>query len=1185
MQREAAKKLIKDTFERPFDKEQFTRFAKNLLNHVEDARFTYRGNLIFDDFRDQVKTLERIGKYEDAKGNKLDILIVQLAKDTGLERARASQRKFVAKYLKGSRGGDLKDAALVAFVSPDDQDWRFSYVKMEYKFDAKGRVKEDFTPARRYSFLVGTNENSHTAQSRLLPILEDTDRNPTLSQIEESFSVEKVTKEFFEQYRELYHKVKDALDNLINADKEIRANFKERGVDSVDFAKKLLGQIVFLYFLQKKGWFGVKRKAAWGTGSKNFLRELFRGDHGEYNNFFDEILEPLFYNTLAVERPENYSDRFDCKIPFLNGGLFDPLNNYDWVHTDILLSNELFSNDEKTKNGDRGTGILDVFDRYNFTVKEDEPLEKEVAVDPEMLGKVFENLLEIKDRKSKGTYYTPREIVHYMCQESLVSYLATGLEGTVARDDIETLIMHGEAAMENDSRVMESGGETNTYKFKLPEGIRENAKALDVMLANIKVCDPAVGSGAFLVGMMTEITRSRQTLAVSLSNSEGRTPYKLKRDAIQNSLYGVDLDPGAVEIAKLRLWLSLIVDEDDYTHIKPLPNLDYKIMQGNSLLEEYEGIKLINERFFEKQVEIAASQDRVKMEQSRLQREYFELHSRGKLTKIKKAELEKQLKSLEAQSKALLKPRTSGQSNLPFAGKSEEQSKAEQLLHLHESFFTTYHKREKDELKKRINQLTWELIETTLIQNGKKEKLSEVRRFQEINTQPFFLWRLNFADVFREKHGFDVVIANPPYVRQEAIKELKPALKAEGYECFAGTADLLVYFYERGVKLLHSGGTITLITSNKFYRAGYGEKLRGFLTRELTLDRLIDFGDAPVFEAIAYASILTGIRSIPSQDTSVLGYSWEKGVAFDRIAQIVPERGKQISQSALTAGGWHLESPQVLRLLEKLRGSGKSLGEYCNGRFYRGVTTGLNEAFVVDRRTRDRLIREHKSSLELLKPFLRGRDIKRWCVDPKDLWLIFTRRGTDIDEYPAIKEHLHGLKDSLIPGKPGGRKPGSYKWFEIQDNIGYWKEFEQPKIVFPDIAQNSEFSWDSQNHYLLNTCYILPTDEKWLLGLLNSRLVFWFYTKVSNTIRGNFVRFISQYVEGIPVPTTTTEERKGIEQLVEKILSIKKRNTAADVSELERALDQIIYGLFGLKQEEIQIVKNTGRTIDDNSTD
>ena len=248
-------------------------------------------------------------------------------------------------------------------------------------------------------------------------------------------------------------------------------------------------------------------------------------------------------------------------------------------------------------------------------------------------------------------------------------------------------------------------------------------------------------------------------------------------------------------------------------------------------------------------------------------------------------------------------------------------------------------------------------------------------------TFDFEVW---FSEVFDRSGGFDVVIANPPYVRQEAIKDLKPVLQNQ-FQCYTGTADLLVYFYERGVKLLRRGGTIALITSNKFYRAGYGEKLRGFLARELTLHRLIDFADAPVFEAIAYASILTGARTAPAEDASALAYTWETGMPFERIAQIVSERGQQVRQGEMKPDGWRLESSAVFRLLEKLRRAGKPLGDYVGHRGYWGIKTGMNEAFVIDRVTRDRLISEHKSSAEILKPFLRGRDVKRWCVESTDL--------------------------------------------------------------------------------------------------------------------------------------------------------------------------------------------------------
>lgn len=589
MDKQQAQNIIRETFETPFDKKVFTVFIKNLLNQIDEAPFTYQGNYIPDAYKQHIKKLERIGKYSDGE-NKIDILIVTLQKEHSLERARTMQRNFIAWYLNGSRGGERKDAALVAFVSPNEEDWRFSLVKMDYRFEQTktGRIKaiEEFTPARRWSFLVGSNERSHTAQSRFLPVLQNDETKPTFEELEAVYSIEKVTKEFFEKYRDLFHRLTESLDDVIQNNKTVKADFKEKKINTTDFAKKLLGQIVFLYFLQKKGWFGVPRGKNWGEGNKQFLRHLYKKAINEKKNFFNDYLEPLFYQALRYDRSadDDYFSQFDCKIPFLNGGLFDPMNDYDWINVDILLKNELFSNENKTREGDLGDGILDIFDRYNFTVKEDEPLEKDVAIDPEMLGKVFENLLEVKDRKSKGTYYTPREIVHFMCQESLTSYLTTELDGKIKIEDIRILIEHGESAIENDIHVANEGRETGRYTFKLPSIIRTNAQVIDEKLASIRICDPAVGSGAFPVGMMNEIIRVRKALTPYIGEKEERKSYNFKRHAIQNCLYGVDIDPGSVEIAKLRLWLSLIVDEEERETIQPLPNLDYKIVQGNSLL-------------------------------------------------------------------------------------------------------------------------------------------------------------------------------------------------------------------------------------------------------------------------------------------------------------------------------------------------------------------------------------------------------------------------------------------------------------------------------------------------------------------------------------------------------------------------------------------------------------------------
>ncbi len=601
MDKQSAIKLIRETFENSFEKERFVYFVKNLFNKISLEPFEYHGQYIPDTYEPYINKYERVGKYV-SEGKRIDILIVYLKKETSIERARTMQRNFIAGYLAGKYGSDKeKDAAVVAFVSPELDDWRFSLVKKEYKLtqtkSGKPKGEEEFTPARRYSFLVGKNEPNHTAQQQLLPILQDDVNNPTLEQLEKAFSVEKITKEFLSQYLSLYQKLNNTIETIVKNDNNVKEEFENKKIKTSDFSKKLLGQIVFLYFLQKKGWLGVPKEKNWGEGDRNFLRSLFKKCSEEKKNFFNDYLEVLFYNTLNNPRTNQadstYSNYFDCKIPFLNGGLFEPVNNYDWQKTDLIIPNELFSNNEKTKEGDIGTGILDVFDRYNFTVQEDEPLEKEVALDPELLGKVFENLIEENLRKGQGAYYTPREIVHYMCQESLINYLATECEGKVKKEDIEILIKYGDITIEHDKLVIARIEENPEYngkykKIKMPESIKNNAKLIDEKLENIRVCDPAVGSGAFPVGMMLEIVKARNVLTNYISDKEGRTPYNFKRHCIENCIYGVDIDSSAIDIAKLRFWLSLIVDEDDVTKIKPLPNLDYKLICGNSLL----GVKI-----------------------------------------------------------------------------------------------------------------------------------------------------------------------------------------------------------------------------------------------------------------------------------------------------------------------------------------------------------------------------------------------------------------------------------------------------------------------------------------------------------------------------------------------------------------------------------------------------------------
>lgn len=1191
MDKNAAKRIIQETLQNPFDKIRFRNFAVNLLNHVDENKAFHARGHVKEMFKQQagiIKTYERIGTYTDPEGKKLDILVVYLEKTGTIDKARTTLRNFAAHYLKQR---DEKDAGLFAFVSPNLDDWRFSFVKMEYNLqEVKGKIraKEEFTPAKRYSFLVGKNESSHTAQNQFVSLLEEDDHNPTLAEIEAKFNIEVITKEFFTKYRELFLDVKDALEKVVEQDPKIKEEFLTKFVDTTDFAKKLLGQIVFLYFLQKKGWFGVERDLEWGTGPKNFLRLLYHKQYCDYKNFFNDVLEPLFYNALAIERPHDWSDRFNCKIPFLNGGLFDPLRNYDWVHTDIELPNDLFHNEIKTKEGDIGTGILDMFDRYNFTVKEDEPLEKEVAVDPEMLGKVFENLLEVKDRKSKGTYYTPREIVHYMCEQSLINYLATGLEGKVSKEDLEQLIKFGEDVAENEATYVAKKEDdpdyVGLYKRILPASIGEYAQEIDEKLAAVKVCDLAIGSGAFPVGMMSEIVKARGVLS-SYIKDRSRTVYGFKRDCIQNSLYGVDIDPGAVEIAKLRLWLSLIVDEEDIKEIKPLPNLDYKIMQGNSLLEEFEGIKL----FDEKLLRLDSGVDKKKLEELKSKESEFSskllsfyqknpswMKDKKLNRPVKLYELEQEMDRVKSAIKDLGKinnaeSTSQRQEGFKFKGAPGADEIWDELNLLHKKFFNVAQKNTKDELKKRISTLEWELIEATLKEQGKVSELKKLEEFKKSNTRPFFLWKLHFAEVFQEKGGFDITIANPPYVRQEEIN-YKAGLKG-AFKIFNAVSDLYTYFYEKGVSLLKNQGVLSYITSNKFTRAQYGKNLRKYLKENSSLKNIINFREKHVFDAVTNTLILITTKEKSSNNQFYYSDALEnpQSVLF--------------SQDELKDSEWTIENSDIIELKKKIENYGTPL-ERWNVKINYGIKTGYNEAFLINEEVKTKLIRKDLKSTEIIKPIIRGRDIKRYCYLNSKLYLIVTHNGyktsenkiidaINVNKFPAVKNHLNGYIDKLSEREDKGNTI-----YNLRD-CAFMDDFKHEKIIWLELTNTSKFAYSEEEDYLLAGAFFMTGDSlKYLLAFLNSKLCYFYFSLVSNSSGMATMQWKKFAVEKIPAIKPTKEQEKLFIQLVDKILAITKSEDyfgnagkQARVKDLEHQIDELVYNLYGLTKGEIKIVE------------
>ncbi len=1193
MNKQAAINLVQTTFERPYNRDRFLTFAKNIFHSFEEAPFIYRGNYIPDAYKKQIKTLERIGKYEDSEGNKIDILTVCVSQGTTLERARTLQRNFISWYLNGSRGDVTKDAALVAFYVEGSNDWRLSLVKMEYRLDKSesGRLKTftELTPAKRFSFFVGEGENTHTAQRQLLPVLLREDTPPTLSDLEKAFSVEVVTKEFFEKYKQLFLDTKEALDTIVKADPQIQSDFQDKNIDTVDFTKKLLGQIVFLYFLQKKGWFGVSRDDNWGTGPREFLRLLFEKNITDYDNYFNDILEPLFYEALAIERPDDFYSRFDCKIPFLNGGLFDPLNNYDWVHTDIRLPNYLFSNDKPTKEGDKGTGILDVFDRYNFTVKEDEPLEKEVAVDPEMLGKVFENLLEVKDRKSKGTYYTPREIVHYMCQESLVNYLVTELDGKVSKEDIETLVQIGEAAVEHDTQVTKLGEETETYSYKLPANVRQHAKDIDEALVNIRVCDPAVGSGAFLVGMMTEIIRVRNTISAYLVDGD-RSIYTFKHHAIQNSLYGVDIDPGATEIAKLRLWLSLIVDEQDIKRIKPLPNLDYKIMQGNSLLEEYEGIKLFDEELFTKSAFDNSSQIAgIKEKMSELQRQFFELHSKGEYRSTKMQQIEAELKMYSNTLKKMTQPpKIKAENASLFDQASEAKQKADELKRLQREFFNTAHKNDKDRIKKQIETLTWEFIEATLREQGKESLMTQIEKFRKTNVKPFFIWKLNFSEVFESKGGFDVVIGNPPYVKVQNLDNQSVQIYKKIYSSAVGKFDLYVLFIERLFSLMNKRGLGVYIQPHRFLTADYGKGIRKFLFESHGIKQFINFGVEQIFET---GTSYTGIFFYSTNSSRVM-YAFVdepdlRGIEFIETTYDLLE----------DTDIWNFPSNKYQSaILAKIYKQPNSLESLSEG-IYQGIVTVGDDIFIMQGEIKDGFFYGYSKSLEgrvqieadLMKPTLKGENIRRYLPLSSSIFVFFPHyldadgntkpfEETELKEkYPLGYEYISRFKAELRVKKVKYKTNPKY-WYSLH-RARDMKIFEQSKLLTPQLQNFPNFTLDTNGFYPDAGGYSIvlkgatPEKYKGLLAILNSKLLWFFIKSTSTPFNNNYYYFKTNYLKNFKLPYFSEEINSKLVSLVDNVMGT-GFSTSEDKHSSEKLIDSLVYRLYDLTPEEIAIIEN-----------
>ena len=446
-----------------------------------------------------------------------------------------------------------------------------------------------------------------------------------------------------------------------------------------------------------------------------------------------------------------------------------------------------------------------------------------------------------------------------------------------------------------------------------------------------------------------------------------------------------------------------------------------------------------------------------------------------------------------------------------------------------------------------------------------------------------FEWRFEFPEVLDDGGnflGFDIVIGNPPYIRQESLGELKKYLE-NNYEVYSGTADILVYFYEAGLRILKPNGNFSFITANKFMRANFGEALRGFLSK-YSLSEVIDFGDAPVFGGIAaYASIVNLQKHAPNDKHQTRVYTFPREGDVPDFETAYRTDSFTIPQSELTSDGWRLERTDHLDLLAKLRSKGKPLGKYIDDKIYYGIKTGLNEAFVINRETRDKLIAEDASSEDIIVPFLRGRDVKRWAVNFEDVYLIKIESSGNVkhqwtglndesaeakfaETYPAVHAHFQPFRKKLL-----NREDKGFYYWELRACV-YWKEFDKRKIIYPNITERNLFAWDETGFLTNQKAFIIPTDDKFLLGYLNSSTVFWLFDKMMTKLMGGFFEPSSIYMEKIPIPEISNEKRAPFITLVNQILDLKK--SGGDTTELENRIDEMVYELYGLTVEEIALV-------------
>ncbi|EKD44201.1 MAG: hypothetical protein ACD_71C00215G0008 [uncultured bacterium (gcode 4)] len=1053
-------------FHKPYDPTEFENFLRDFL--PEDF-VVQNKELVKGGFWKCVKEWRIIGYSKS-----LNTHILELAHESDYDpRVTLTKESFrIISEIPTSK-------ALVIFKNSENKRYRFSLITIDLDInDETNKIERSYSNAKRYSFLLGEWEPVLTVKQQLEKRISD------FKDLQSRFDVEVVRKPFFDDYFDLFVRLYIG----ISKDSHFCDILSNSGVDRVKFAKNLLGKIIFVYFIQKKGWLGVEKNKEWWVGDRKFLRTLWerfsRGENfvrpsTEY--FYNDYLEHLFYNGFNKDRrdDDDYEPNMRFRIPYLNGGLFK--EDYEgWENFTAKISNDIFSSKDEKK-----PGILDVFDTYNFTVDEDDPYDAEIAIDPEMLGKIFEKMISISKEniddivsiyqekgkarigkelnKKFGAFYTPRDIVHYMCQESLVQYLIQSTK--IEEDRIRDLVKRKE--LSNDWASIDA-------YINLPIDQRViidwYISEIDDKLQKIKILDPAVGSGAFPMGLLHEISWVRWYFRHHGFINDQKDLYNIKKETIQESIYWVDIEPGAIDIARLRFWLSLIVDEEKP---EPLPNFEFKFVCANTLI-----------------------------------------------------------------------PLSGEESQLDIFGQNDE-ANLDTLKKYKREYYKASGKKEKEELKNKIRKYA-EIGQITLGRDPSKRAL-QIHEFwvhfdNPNHSHSFFDPSLMLG----EWRKFDIVIGNPPYVSIWSKKW--PTLDKEAeileslYSTYEYKTNLFALFIEKSISLLRNDWIFSFILPRVLLDNHFLKKSRGFILKTTVLLLILEFKYRIFDWAETWWNIILSSRK--NWNTKNNFFKWKIINSPEDFFKIKYSDFNQGDYIKTENNNFVIFDASYGPLIEKIKNHTSLLWEICY--INNGVNTG-NVANILLSRTNEGF--KYRKILE-------WKDINKFSVAWNNLWINY-------DSSLKLSISLNEL---------------ATKQTKVDFALRKEEIFLRPKIIIRQTADKIIAAYD-QNWFITrhSTHLIAPMPEtvdiKYLLAILNSKLLTWFYRKIVPETWKAFAEVKIINLEKLPIKISTNQQP--IIEATNRIIESKNNNPNINTLDLENEINRLVYEIYWITSDEIKTIEES----------